>query len=91
MDCEGCAQGVGCLALCAEFEIVADEFAAHGMCTVVDDAVSTLHGVFVIPVIGNKSKGLNLRAGSTISVNHQVAWLGVIFGLRRRSVLDVRD
>jgi len=31
------------------------------------------------------------RAGSTISVNHQVAWLGVIFGLRRRSVLDVRD
>lgn len=32
-----------------------------------------------------------LRAGSTISVNPQVAWLGVIFGLQRRSVLDVRD
>ena len=46
MEGESCVESVGSLAtVSAQFEVVAEKFAGHGMSTVVDDFVSAFHRV----------------------------------------------
>ncbi len=50
VECERGFERVGRLTRCAQFEIVAEEFAVHGVGAVVDNSVGALDGIFVAEV-----------------------------------------
>lgn len=56
MESESGIESVGGLAGCAEFEIIKQQLAIHGMRAVVDDFVGSFHRVFVAQV-GNTLVG----------------------------------
>lgn len=45
VECERRLEGVGCLTAFAELEVIAKQLFVGGVCAIVDNAVSALHGV----------------------------------------------